>query len=113
MFGTRAYTAFAITPRPPIVEWLADLDANLTRSNGFFAGHPVALDLSQVRLSPAAINNLAERNIRVLGICGVDPAVADLGLPPVLRGDCPPQALERPEPHRSCSPPGKADVVAH
>ena len=55
MFGTRAYTAFAITPQPPIVEWLADLDANLTRSNGFFAGHPVALDPSQVRLSPAAI----------------------------------------------------------
>ena len=101
MFGTRAYTAFAITPQPPIVEWLADLDANLARSNGFFAGHPVALDLSQVRLSPAAIahliNNLAERNIRVLGICGVDPAVADSGLPPVLRGDCPPQAIERPK----------------
>lgn len=111
MFRTRAYTAFAITPQPPIVEWLADLDANLTRSNGFLAGHPVALDLSQVRLSPAAIahliDNLAERNIRVLGICGVDPAVADSGLPPVLRGDCPPQALERPEPHRSCSHPEK------
>ena len=101
MFRTRAYTAFAITPQTPIVDWLADLDASLARSNGFFAGHPVALDLSQLHLSPAAIahliNNLAERNIRVLGICGVDPAVADSGLPPVLRGDCPPQALEPPK----------------
>jgi len=101
MFRTRAYTAFAITPQPPIVDWLADLDASLVRSNGFFAGHSVALDLSQVRLSRAAIahllNNLAERNIRVLGICGVDPSVADSGLPPVLHGDCPTQALELPK----------------
>lgn len=97
MFRTCAYTAFAITPRPPIVDWLADLDASLARCNGFFAGHPVALDLSQVRLSQAAIahliDNLAERHIRVLGLCGVDPAVAGSGLPPVLRGDCQTQAL--------------------
>jgi septum site-determining protein MinC len=101
MFRTRLYQAFAITPQPPIVDWLADLDASLARSNGFFAGHAVALDLSQVRLSPAAIahliSNLAERNVRVLGICGVEPAVADSTLPPVLRGDCPTQALELPK----------------
>jgi septum site-determining protein MinC len=101
MFRTRAYTAFAITPRTPIVDWLADLDTRLARSNGFFAAHAVALDLSRVRLSPGAIahliNNLAERNIRVLGISGVDPAIADSGLPPVLLGDCPPQAPVLPQ----------------
>ena len=101
MFRPRSYTAFAITPRPPIIDWLADLDASLARSDGFFAGHPVALDLSQVRLSAAAIahliDNLSERNIRVLGICGVDPAMADGGLPPVLRGGRPTQALELPK----------------
>lgn len=101
MFRTRSYTAFAITPQTPIVDWLADLDASLARSNGFFAGRSVALDLSQVRLSPAAIahliSNLAERNIRVLGICGVDPAVVDSGLPPVLRGDHPAEARELPK----------------
>jgi len=101
MFRARSYTAFAITPQPPIIDWLADLDASLARSDGFFAGHPVALDLSQVRLSPAAIahliDNLAERNVRVLGICGIDPAFTDAGLPPVLRGGRPAQALELPK----------------
>jgi septum site-determining protein MinC len=82
--------AFAIAPRAPVVDWLADLDANLERSRGFFAGHPVVLDLSGVNLRGAAIAHLIgaleERNIRVLGIEGVDPAAAEPGLPPVLRG---------------------------
>ena len=52
MFRPRSYMAFALTPRPPIVDWLADLDASLERSEAFFAGHPVALDLSAVNLSP-------------------------------------------------------------
>jgi septum site-determining protein MinC len=82
--------AFAIAPRAPVVDWLADLDANLERSKGFFAGHPVVLDLSGVHLRGPAIAHLVaaleERNIRVLGIEGVDPATAEPGLPPVLRG---------------------------
>ena len=90
MFRPRSYMAFAIAPQPPIVDWLSDLDASLERSEAFFAGEHVALDLSAVNLSPAAIGqlvaNLEERNIRVLGIEGVDPAKWQAGLPPVLRG---------------------------
>lgn len=90
MFRPRSYVAFAITPQPPIVDWLSELDARLERSEGFFAGQHVALDLSAVNLSPAAIGqlvaNLEERNIRVLGIEGIDPAKWQVGLPPVLRG---------------------------
>ena len=86
MFRSRSYMAFAITPQPPIMDWLADLDASLERSEGFFAGHPVALDLSAVNLSPTAIGhlvaNLEERNIHILGIEGVDPAKWQVGLPP-------------------------------
>ena len=89
-FRARSYMAFAITPRAPVVDWLADLDANLERSRGFFAGHPVVLDLSGVNLRGPAIAHLVgaleERNIRVLGIEGIDPAAAEAGLPPVLRG---------------------------
>ena len=91
MFRPRSYTAFAITPQPPIVDWLSDLDASLVRSESFFAGHHVALDLSAVNLSSNAIGQLVskleERNIRVLGIEGVDPARWQPGLPPVLRSD--------------------------
>ena len=90
MFRPRSYMAFAIAPQPPIVDWLSDLDASLERSEAFFAGQHVALDLSAVNLSPTAIGqlvaNLEERNIRVLGIEGVDPAKWQAGLPPVLRG---------------------------
>jgi len=90
MFRPRSYMAFAITPRPPIVDWLSDLDASLERSEAFFAGQHVALDLSAVNLSPSAVSqlvtNLEERNIRVLGIEGIDPAKWQAGLPPVLRG---------------------------
>ena len=91
MFRPRSYMAFAITPQPPIVDWLCDLDASFGRSESFFAGQHVALDLSAVNLSSNAIGqlvaNLEERNISILGIEGVDPAKWQSGLPPVLRSD--------------------------
>jgi septum site-determining protein MinC len=90
MFRPRTFMAFAITPKPPIIEWLADLDGGLARSEAFFAGHPVALDLSAANISVNAISqliaNLEERQIRIVGIEGIDPAKWQPGLPPVLRG---------------------------
>jgi septum site-determining protein MinC len=89
MFRARSYTSFVIMPRPPIMEWLADLDVSLESSKGFFAGYPIVVDLSAVTLSPNGIAellaSLAERNIRVLGIEGLDPSAATPGLPPILR----------------------------
>ena len=58
MFRPRSYMAFAITPQPPIVDWLSALDAGLGRSESFFAGQHVALDLSAVNLSSNAIVQL-------------------------------------------------------
>lgn len=105
MFRPRSYMAFAITPQPPIVDWLSELDASLEHSEGFFAGQHVALDLQAVNLSASAIGhlvaNLEERNIRVLGIEGVDQARWQPGLPPVLRGD---RALRTSEPHQCATP---------
>ena len=81
--------ASVLTPRPPIVDWLTELDATLEQAIGSLTGHPVVLDLSAVRLSPNAImhliGNLEERKIRILGIEGVEPTEAHAGLPPVLR----------------------------
>jgi septum site-determining protein MinC len=89
MFRPRTYMAFAIAPQPPIMDWLSELDVSLERSESFFAGQHVALDLSAVNLSATAIGqlvaNLEERNIRILGIEGIDPAKWQAGLPPVLR----------------------------
>ena len=58
MFRPRSYVAFAIAPQPPIMDWLSELDANLERSEGFFAGQHVALDLAAVNLSSSAIGQL-------------------------------------------------------
>jgi septum site-determining protein MinC len=115
-FRARSYTAYVFTPQPPIADWLADLDATLERSKGFFAGHPVALDLSAARLSPAAaaqlIEHLEARNIRVLGIEGIDADDADASLPPVLRGGRGGQELELPEPAPAPTPAKKQQAAS-
>ena len=88
-FRARSYTAFVFTPQPPIADWLAVLDATLQRSKGFFAGHPVALDLSAAELSADAVAQLVAdlqaRNVRVLGIEGIELPAGDARLPPLLR----------------------------
>jgi hypothetical protein len=51
----RSYVAFVFSPVVPIVEWLAEIDATLARSPGYFVGKPIVLDLASVDLSSAAI----------------------------------------------------------
>jgi septum site-determining protein MinC len=101
----RSYVAFVFTPVVPIVGWLEEIDATLARSPSFFVGKPVVLDLSAVDLSPSAIahlvKNIEQRDIRVLGFEGVDPAHLDASMPPLLSGGrhCAPQlaVAEKPE----------------
>lgn len=86
----RSYVAFVFSPVVPVVSWLAEIDVTLAKSPGFFAGKPVVLDLSAVDLSQAAIahliGSLAERNIRILGIEGVDESKLGANMPPLLTG---------------------------
>jgi septum site-determining protein MinC len=86
----RSYVAFVFCPVVPIVGWLEEVDATLARSPGFFAGKPVVLDLSGVDLSQSAIAHLVKnielRNIRVLGLEGVDAEKLSPELPPLLSG---------------------------
>jgi septum site-determining protein MinC len=89
----RSYVAFVFCPVVPIVGWLEEVDATLARSPGFFVGKPVVLDLSAVDLSQTAIallvTSLEQRNIRVLGIEGVDAAHLTTSMPPLLTGGRP------------------------
>ena len=114
-FRARSYMAFVFAPEPPIADWLAGLDATLKRSKGFFAGHPVALDLSAARLNLAAaaqlVAELEARNIRVLGIEGIDPAGATK-LPPVLRGGRSAPDFEPVKPVVAASRPGKTEATS-
>jgi len=106
-FRARSYMAFVFAPQPPIGDWLAGLDVTLDRSKGFFAGHPVALDLTAAALNAAEIAQLVadlqQRNIRVLGIEGID-AAEDIGLPPILRGGRIAQEAAPPEPAATADP---------
>ena len=47
----RSLLVFAFTPELPIAGWLSELDRWLRQSQGFFAGRPVVLDLSGVKLT--------------------------------------------------------------
>jgi septum site-determining protein MinC len=82
--------AFLFTPELPLENWLADLDSGLERSPGFFIGRPVVLDLSALQMTSAEIAalivSLQERDIRIMGLEGIDAAIAGPELPPLLRG---------------------------
>jgi septum site-determining protein MinC len=86
----RSYVAFVFAPTVPIVGWLSEIDETLSRSPGFFVGKPVVLDLSAVDISRPAISHLLlsleKRNIRVLGIEGVEAASLAANMPPLLSG---------------------------
>ena len=89
-FRGRSYMAFALTPEPPIVDWLAELDTWIRSSAGFFVGRPVVLDLSAVTLTSPAIahliGELSGRSIRIMGIEGIEADKLGPGLPPLLKG---------------------------
>lgn len=85
----RSYMAFVLTPDAPIMDWLADVEAWLDRSPGFFADRSIVLDLTNVTLSRSGIGHLVssllERGVRVMGLEGADPTQLGPGLPPLLR----------------------------
>ena len=82
--------AFVLTPEDAATEWLAELDAWIARSPGFFAGRAVVLDLSA--MTPASdaiaqlIASLEQRGIRVMGLEGADASALGPELPPLLSG---------------------------
>jgi septum site-determining protein MinC len=86
----RSYVAFVFVPTVPVQDWLQEIDATIARSPGFFAGRPVVVDLSSVDLSQSGISHLlaslGDRNIRVLGIEGVEEARLTPSMPPLLSG---------------------------
>jgi septum site-determining protein MinC len=89
----RSYMAFALTPEPPIAEWLEELDTWLRGASGFFAGRPVVLDLSAVTLTPPAvahlISELGTRGIRIMGLEGIAADKVTPNLPPLVSGGRP------------------------
>ena len=109
-FHGRSYHAMVLAPEPPAANWLAELDTWLERSPGFFFGRPVVLDLAVLQPGKQGLTellqNLAGRNVKVMGIEGAEPSWLDFAMPPlllsggrrVIPGDNPPAAAEPPAP---------------
>jgi septum site-determining protein MinC len=120
-FRGRSFLAFALTPEPPVADWLAELDKWTRNSPGFFAGKPVILDLASLKLSEQGIahliDQLSERGIRIMALEGVDAATVGPKLPPVLLGGRPggeerPRAPEVPDAAPSAAPPPRPEPVS-
>ncbi|MEL6060527.1 MULTISPECIES: septum site-determining protein MinC [unclassified Methylobacterium] len=96
----RAFKALALSPEPPLPEWLAGLDAALKRSPTLLKGRAVILDCAQLKPEPDALETLMRelkaRGIAVLGIEGAD--VVGEGLPPLLVKGQPSEKVEIPSP---------------
>jgi septum site-determining protein MinC len=106
-FHGRSYHAMVLAPEPPVANWLAELDTWLERSPGFFFGRPVVLDVAVLQPGKQGLaellQNLTERNIKVMGIEGAEPSWLDFAMPPLLLsgrqtsavpGDTPPEVTE-------------------
>lgn len=100
-FRGRSFMATVLAPIPPVADWFGDLDALNRRAPNFFAGRPVILDLSGLRLNREDLDGLlaelAVRNIPILGIEGAAPSLLDSATPPALSGGRPAGEVAAPD----------------
>jgi septum site-determining protein MinC len=106
--------AMVLTPQPPIVEWVGEIEQKIKGAAHLFIGPPVVLDMAAVKLSQSAIAHLVaqleERGVRVMGLENVDAAATGAGVPPLVRSSRgagtsvdvaqPPAPAPAPEPRR-------------
>ncbi len=89
-FRGRSFLALVLAPEPPIDEWLAEIDSLATRSPGFFSSRPVILDLANLPVDRGSlttlITDLSTRDVRIMGVEGVDPSILGPGMPPIVSG---------------------------
>ena len=89
-FRGGSFHALVVKPESPIDAWLADLDALLTRSPGFFARKSVVIDVSGLSLTKptflSLLDELSRRDIRILGVEGANPSDVDGQVPFLVRG---------------------------
>lgn len=78
----RSFLALVIAPEPPLDDWFAALDHQLRVAPGFMVGRPVIADLGAMThpaaQAPApvleALDGLAARKLKMVGVEGIDPA---------------------------------------
>ncbi len=111
----RSLLAFVLAPEMPLDEWMQDLDAWLERSPGFFTGRPVLLDVSALKLDREGLGrllqDLRERDVRIMGIEGTNSAWLELGMPPAVERERQNGMAEVLEGATNAAAPRKADAA--
>ena len=78
--------AFVIAPESPLLSWLAELDAQMARSPGFFEARPVIIDLvGIVGEEPGTVTLLADLERRGISVIDVENAANIPGADPWRR----------------------------
>jgi septum site-determining protein MinC len=89
-FRGGSFHALVVKPGSPIDAWLAEVDALLARSPGFFSGKSVVIDVSGLSLTKptflSLLDELSRRDIRILGVEGANPSDVDGRVPFLVRG---------------------------
>lgn len=107
----RSFLAVVLSPEPPFDEWILKLDDLATRSAGFFLERPVVLDITDLKIDKkqlkALLAQLADRNVRIMGLEGARPSLIEPGMPPAMKGGRPAADVE--VPNREAAPAATGD----
>lgn len=94
----RSFLALVLSPDLPLDDWLVRLDDLASRSAGFFLDRPVVLDVTGLAIDKVQLKDLfeqlAERNVRIMGIEGARPSMLGPGMPPAMKGGKPAADVE-------------------
>ena len=96
----RSFLALSLAPELPFEDWLTGLDDLAARSAGFFLRRPVVLDVDGLDIDKAElrklVDDLARRNVRVMGIEGARPSLLGPDMPPAMNDGRPASDFEPP-----------------
>lgn len=97
----RSFLALVLSPELPLDDWLQRLDDLAARSAGFFLRRPIVLDVEGLEIGRAElkafIDELAKRNVRVIGMEGARSSLIGIDMPPALSDGRPVSDFEEPE----------------
>lgn len=89
----RSFLALVLSPELPFGDWLNRLDDLAARSAGFFLQRPIVLDVDGLDIDRAQLrgllDQLGERNVRIMGIEGARASLLGRDMPPAMTGGRP------------------------